>query len=80
MVWVYLLKSIPHPKQRYIGVAESLDERLSDHNSGKSSCTARYKPWKVITAIRFEDESRAFSFERYLKSGSGSAFANRHLW
>jgi hypothetical protein len=30
--------------------------------------------------IRFEDEKRDAAFERYLKSGSGHAFAKRHLW
>jgi len=30
-------------------------------------------------AIRFADVERAVAFERYLKSGSGVAFAKRHL-
>jgi putative endonuclease len=80
MLWVYLLQSIPYPKRRYTGVSEVLEERLQAHNSGKSKYTSRYKPWKVVVAVRFEDDSRAFAFERYLKSGSGSPFANRHLW
>jgi hypothetical protein len=29
--------------------------------------------------IEFDDEKRAVAFERYLKSGSGVAFAKRHL-
>jgi len=29
--------------------------------------------------IEFPDEARAIRFERYLKSGSGRAFANRHF-
>jgi hypothetical protein len=29
--------------------------------------------------IEFPDERRALAFERYLKSGSGVAFAQRHL-
>jgi len=31
-------------------------------------------------AIGFENHARAVGFERYLKSGSGRAFAARHLW
>jgi hypothetical protein len=29
--------------------------------------------------VKFADEARAVAFERYLKSGSGHAFAIRHL-
>jgi putative endonuclease len=29
--------------------------------------------------IAFSDEARAIRFERYLKSGSGRAFAKRHF-
>jgi hypothetical protein len=29
--------------------------------------------------VEFADEARALRFERYLKSGSGVAFAKRHL-
>jgi predicted GIY-YIG superfamily endonuclease len=29
--------------------------------------------------IRFEDKSKAYEFEAYLKSSSGSAFRNKHL-
>jgi hypothetical protein len=29
--------------------------------------------------VEFADERRALAFERYLKSGSGVAFAKRHL-
>jgi hypothetical protein len=28
----------------------------------------------------FEDDRRAVDFERYLKTGSGQAFANKRLW
>jgi len=32
-----------------------------------------------LIVIEFADERRALMFERYLKSGSGVAFAQRHL-
>ena len=79
MVWVYLLQSIPYPKQQYIGAAEQLEERLAAHNAGKSKYTSKYKPWKIVVALRFDDDQKAFAFERYLKSGSGHAFAKRHF-
>ena len=30
--------------------------------------------------IWFDEDSKAIAFERYLKAGSGHAFANRHFW
>ena len=51
-----------------------------DHNSGKSSHTSKSFPWKLVTYLAFEDKDKALSFERYLKTGSGHAFANNRLW
>jgi putative endonuclease len=39
-----------------------------------------YAPWRLVTYVAFSDEQKAESFERYLKSGSGHAFARKRLW
>jgi predicted GIY-YIG superfamily endonuclease len=57
-----------------------LKRRLQEHNDGKSYHTSKFKPWHLITYVAFSDRAKADSFERYLKSGSGHAFANRRLW
>jgi predicted GIY-YIG superfamily endonuclease len=77
---VYLLQSIPHPDQTYVGVTDSLPARLTAHNTGESPHTSKHCPWRIIVSVDFQDADRAFAFERYLKSGSGRAFAGRHLW
>jgi hypothetical protein len=41
--------------------------------------TSDGKPLIVDVILEFSDERRAVAFEKYLKSGSGSAFAKRHL-
>ena len=79
MKYVYLLKSASHPKKKYVGITSNLNNRLKEHNAGKSPHTAKFKPWKVVVAIHFVDDCRAEAFEKYLKSGSGHAFANRHF-
>ena len=33
-----------------------------------------------MTYVAFSDETKARTFERYLKSGSGHAFARKRLW
>ena len=50
-----------------------------DHNTGRCPHTASRRPWQLHVVIEFSDENRAIRFERYLKSGSGRAFAKRHF-
>ena len=80
MFYVYLLVSIAHPDQRYVGFTTDLKARVKAHNAGSSVHTAKYRPWKLVTYCAFDDERRAREFEYYLKSGSGRAFANKRLW
>ena len=80
MKFVYLLQSLTFPNQRYIGMTEDVEARLQTHNAGGSPHTAKYRPWTIATYICFQDDRRAIEFERYLKSGSGHAFAKKRLW
>ena len=80
MHYVYLLKSLAEPSQRYVGFTADLKTRLKCHNDGGSIHTAKYKPWELVTYVGFANERRAREFEHYLKSGSGHAFANKRLW
>ena len=80
MKHVYFIRSLSVPNQRYIGVTSSLDDRLRAHNTGASPHTSKYPPWELVTFVSFRDDQRAFDIERYLKTGSGRAFANKHLW
>ncbi|MDK2849323.1 MAG: putative endonuclease [Desulfuromonadales bacterium] len=80
MHYVYLIRSKLFPEQTYIGLASDLQKRLAAHNSGQSSHTKKYKPWELVTYIGFVKEEKAVAFEKYLKSGSGRAFARKRLW
>ena len=80
MKYVYLLQSISHPEQRYVGLTSDLQKRLAAHNASKSPHTAKYRPWKIVTYLAFSDDVKAASFEKYLKTGSGRAFANKRFW
>jgi predicted GIY-YIG superfamily endonuclease len=76
---VYILQSVTEPKRPYIGLTHDLAARLDAHNAGRCIHTAPHRPWNVVAAIQLTDESTALRFERYLKSGSGRAFAKRHF-
>jgi predicted GIY-YIG superfamily endonuclease len=77
--YVYVLKNSEIPPRFYTGLTSDVARRHSEHNAGNCTHTAKYRPWCVDVVIEFADERRAVAFERYLKSGSGVAFAQRHL-
>ena len=78
--YVYILQSKAFTDRFYTGFTEDIEKRLKDHNTGKNPHTAKYKPWDLITYHAFKDQSKALSFEIYLKSHSGKAFASKRLW
>lgn len=77
--FVYVLRSDTDQSRHYVGVTENVDNRLEWHNAGPSGQTVQHRPWSVVVTIEFTHETTAFRFEKYLKSGSGRAFAKRHL-
>jgi len=80
MYYVYLIESLSAAGERYVGITTNLEQRLREHDAGKSSHTSKFKPWKLIAYVAFTDRAKAEAFERYLKSGSGHAFARKRLW
>jgi len=78
MKYVYILHSLSGD-HFYTGITDNLDARLSNHNSGEVTHTSKFRPWRLKSYVAFTDEARAIAFEKYLKSGSGRAFANARL-
>jgi predicted GIY-YIG superfamily endonuclease len=76
--YVYILQSLIG-EHYYTGITDDLVARLSKHNSGAVSHTSKFRPWRIKTYLAFADEARAIDFEKYLKSGSGRAFAKARL-
>jgi len=77
--FVYILRSDANPDRHYVGITSDVERRLHWHNSWPSGVTVRYRPWSVVVALEFADTKVAGRFERYLKTGSGRAFATRHF-
>lgn len=77
--FVYILRSCADAGRHYVGSTADVAERLKAHNAGQNVSTADHRPWRVIASIEFESVAGARAFERYLKSGSGRAFAKRHF-
>jgi len=64
----------------YTGHTQNLKERLRRHNKGENTYTKYRLPVKLVFYAAFSDKYMAIAFEKYLKSGSGRAFAKRHLY
>ena len=79
MTYVYLIESVHQRQQHYVGITTDLKQRVAEHNGGKSPHTRKFKPWNLVAYTAFADGQTAHDFEKYLKSGSGKAFLNRHF-
>jgi len=77
--FVYVLESTRSTCRHYIGLTSDVSARLAAHNDARSLHTAKHGPWKLLVSMEFTDASVAARFERYLKTGSGRAFARRHF-
>ncbi|HEX3889235.1 MAG TPA: GIY-YIG nuclease family protein [Verrucomicrobiae bacterium] len=78
--YVYILQSESGVKHFSVGRTEDLRARFKKHNAGEVPHTSKFRPWKIKTAIAFNEENRAVElFERYLKTASGRAFAKKRL-
>jgi putative endonuclease len=76
MKYVYILES-QNSEHFYVGLTDDLRARLAKHNAGEVPHTSKYRPWQLNTYVAFSNEERAVAFEKYLKSGSGRAFAKK---
>jgi predicted GIY-YIG superfamily endonuclease len=77
--FVYILRSDSDPTRHYVGRAADVDQRLDWHNAGPCGYTLQHRPWSIVVSLEFRNERAAAHFEKYLKSGSGRAFAKRPL-
>jgi putative endonuclease len=77
MWYVYILKC--SDGTFYTGCTNDIEDRVIRHNKGQVHYTGDKIPVELITYIAFTNKYKAFEFERYLKSGSGFAFRNKHL-
>jgi putative endonuclease len=76
--YVYLIQGLGGA--RYVGCTKDLKQRLEQHNAGNSPHTSKFRPWRLSAYVALPTEAQAVAFEKYLKQGSGHAFARRHFW
>ncbi len=77
MYYIYIL--LCSDNKLYTGCTDNWEERVIRHEKGHVPATKERLPIKLISYFAFTDKYKAFQFEKYLKSGSGRAFARKHL-
>ena len=55
----------------YVGFTENLENRLKEHNSGKTKSTKGFIPWVLFFYKEVETREKARELEKYYKSGCG---------
>jgi len=77
--YVYVLRSIEF-KRNYVGFTTNIENRLKQHNAGKTRSTKAYKPWEILFFEIYGSKIEALRREKYLKSGVGREFIkNKYL-
>lgn len=56
--FTYVIYSESHNRY-YKGMTEDIEKRLKEHNSGQTSSTKFYKPWKLIYFEEFSNRDDA---------------------
>ena len=76
MFYVYSLKC---KDGFYVGCTDNIQDRLERHQSSYVPATKDRLPVSLEFYVAITDKYKAFEFEKYLKSGSGRAFINKHF-
>lgn len=63
----------------YHGYSDNPRQRLREHREGLVSSTKNLNPVELVFYAACLTKEKALKFEKYLKSGSGFAFRNKHL-
>ena len=64
----------------YVGSTNDLRRRLASHERGQVTSTKAHLPSVLKSYVAVQTEERARELEKYFKSGSGKAFANKRFW
>ncbi len=78
MFFVYILYSSRFDRY-YIGLSINCENRLKQHNSGKSKSTKPFIPWIIIYKEEFKTRIEARKREKYLKSAAGRRWTKNNL-
>ena len=78
MWYVYVLRSKDSPRF-YTGMSSNVENRLKEHNRGKTKSTKGYRPWELVFKEDYQSIDEARKRELYLKTGIGREYIKK-IW
>jgi putative endonuclease len=72
---VYILQSL-QDNSYYIGSTKNIYNRINEHNSGKSTYTAKKRPWKIVYVRKYICLKDATREEKRLKKCRNKKYFN----
>ena len=78
MFYAYVLKSIKDGSA-YKGHCENIQDRLKQHNSGKTKSIANKTPFEVVYFEEFKTREAAIKREKYFKSAAGRKYLKQKI-
>ena len=76
--YAYVIYSDKH-NRKYKGHCEDLDQRLIEHNLGKTKSIKAYIPWRVVYYEEFQTRVEAIERERYFKTAAGRRYLKKKI-
>ena len=76
--YAYVLFSESHHRH-YKGHCENLENRLKEHNAGKTKSNKAFRPWKLVYFEEFQTREEAICREKYFKTAAGRKFLKNKL-
>ena len=73
---IYAIKS-SFDGRIYVGFTAALENRLKEHNQGKTKSTKGFRPWSLIYTETVTSREEARKREKYFKSGCGKEFLKK---
>ena len=71
--YVYVIQS-KLDGRLYKGYTKRLQERIKEHNDGKTKSTKGYRPWRLVYTEEYDNLTDALKREKFLKTGIGREF------
>ena len=65
--FVYILRSVKDGSF-YIGYSQNIEDRLWEHNIGRTGYSSKRRPWELIYKEEYASSTEALKREKYLKS------------
>ncbi|HUW05047.1 MAG TPA: GIY-YIG nuclease family protein [Williamwhitmania sp.] len=73
MYYVYVIESINFGRY-YKGMTQNLEQRLREHNAGKTRSNKAFAPFRLVYVEEFAVREDARKREKYFKSSAGKRY------